>query len=88
MARPARIEFPDAFYHVTCRGNERRPICRDDRDRERFLHRPGAVAEGHCLRVHAYVVMRNHFHLLLETPQGQLSRAMGQLNGSYTQALQ
>ena len=85
MARPLRLEFAGALYHVTARGNERKPIYRDERDRRRFLERLGAVAGGFYLRVHAYVLMRNHYHLLVETPAANLSRAMRQLNGVYTQ---
>jgi putative transposase len=85
MARPLRLEFPGALYHVTARGNERKPIYRDEQDRRRFLQRLSAVAGGFRLRVHAYVLMRNHYHLLVETPAANLSRAMRQLNGVYTQ---
>jgi putative transposase len=85
MARPLRLEFPGALYHVTARGNERKPIYRDEQDRRRFLERLGAVAEAFTLRVHAYVLMRNHYHLLVETLAANLSRAMRQLNGVYTQ---
>jgi putative transposase len=85
MARPLRIELAGALYHVTSRGNERKPVYRDDRDRARFVERLAAVVETHRLRLHAFALMRNHFHLLVETPEANLSRAMGQLNGSYTQ---
>jgi putative transposase len=85
MARPLRLEFAGALYHVTARGNERKPIYRDERDRQRFLERLATVAAGFSVRVHAYVLMRNHYHLLVETPAGNLSRAMRQLNGVYTQ---
>jgi len=85
MARPVRLEFPGALYHVTARGNERKPIYRDDRDRERFLQRLSETVERYALRLHAYVLMRNHYHLLVETSEANLSRAMRQLNGVYTQ---
>ena len=85
MARPLRIEFPGALYHVTARGNERKPIYRDAGDRRRFLERLAGVAGTHRLAVHAYVLMRNHYHLLVETRAANLSRAMRQLNGVYTQ---
>jgi putative transposase len=65
--------------------NERRPVYRDDRDRMRFVERLAAVVDAHRLRVHAFALVRNHFHLLVETPEANLSRAMGQRNGSYTQ---
>jgi len=86
MARPLRIEFPGAVYHVTSRGNARRKIYRDDEDREAFLATLAWVAERFGWRCHAYCLMDNHFHLLLETPQPNLSRGMRQLNGVYTQS--
>jgi len=86
MARPLRIEYPGAYYHVTSRGNERKSIFRDERDRERFLDLLGRAAEQFHLRVHAYVLMGNHYHLLVETPRGELNRALRYLNGVYTQS--
>ncbi len=86
MARPLRIEFPGAFYHVTARGNERKPIYREDLDREQFLALLADAARRFHVVVHAYVLMRNHYHLLLETPEANLSRTLRQLNGHYTQA--
>ncbi len=83
MGRPLRIMYPGACYHVTARGNERRPIYRDDNDRQRFLHRLGEVVGRYRLILHPFVLMRNH--LLLETPEANLSRALRQLNGVYTQ---
>ena len=83
MARPLRIERAGAWYHVTARGLERRALFRDDKDR---LHWLELLAEGAGLWrlvVHAYVLMDNHFHLLLETREPNLSRAMQWLNGSY-----
>jgi REP-associated tyrosine transposase len=85
MARPLRITFPGACYHVTARGNARQRIYRDERDRETFLGRLAVVVGRYGLKLHAYVLMRNHYHLLLETPEGNLARAMRQLNGVYTQ---
>src|SRR5574341_1200890 len=85
MARLLRIEFPGALYHVTARGNERKPIYRDERDRRRFLERLAQVVRTYRVRLHAYVLMRNHYHLLVETPEANLARAMRQLNGVYTQ---
>lgn len=61
MVRPLRIEYPGAWYHVTCRGNERREIFTDDRDRERFLEILAANKELYGLQVHGYVLMANHF---------------------------
>jgi putative transposase len=86
VSRPLRLEFEGAVWHVTSRGNERRPVFRDDRDREAFLSILGRAAGLYRWRLHAYVLMRNHYHLLLETPEPTLSRGMRQLNGLYTQA--
>jgi REP element-mobilizing transposase RayT len=71
---------------VTCRGNERRDVFRDDGDRERFLAVLGRTVSLFRWRLHAYVLMGNHYHLLLETPEPTLSRGMRELNGIYTQA--
>lgn len=84
MARPLRIEFPGALYHVISRGNERRVIVRDDRDREKRLHWLQRTVEIYGWRLHAFAVMRNHEHLFVETPQANLSAGMQFLNGSYT----
>jgi REP element-mobilizing transposase RayT len=86
MARPLRIEFPGALYHVTGRGNARRPMVRDDRDRELFVEVLGRAVERYRLVLHAFCLMGNHYHLLVETPQAGLGRAMRHLNGVYTQA--
>jgi REP element-mobilizing transposase RayT len=86
MARPLRLEFPGAVYHITARGNERRNIFVDDEDRRCFLDRLGREIEQHGWLCHAYCLMSNHYHLLLETPQPNLARGMRRLNGSYTQA--
>ena len=67
MARPLRITYPGALYHVTTRGNERRPIFRDAQDRERFCERVAAAASRYRVVVHAYVLMTSHYHLLVET---------------------
>lgn len=84
MARSLRIEYPGAFYHITCRGNERRSIYRDDADRKAFLNRLKISLENYQVLLHAYVLMGNHFHLVLETPGGNLSAYMRHLNVSYT----
>jgi len=84
MARPIRIEFAGAVYHVMARGNERRAIFFDDLDRRRFLETLGEMAEQFGVRVHAYCLMRNHYHLVIETPQPNLSRAVGWLQVTYT----
>lgn len=85
MARPLRIEYDGAFYHVTSRGNERKAIFRDETDRELFLAIPGQVVERFHWLCHAYCLMGNHYHLVIETPDANLSRGMRQLNGVYTQ---
>jgi putative transposase len=84
MARPIRVEFPGAVYHVMARGNERRDIYRDDRDRRRFLETLGQAVEQYGLRVYAYCLMPNHYHLLVGTPRGNLSRALGWVQATYT----
>lgn len=86
MARPLRLDHAGAVWHVTGRGNERREIFGDDGDREWFLTILGRVVKVYRWRVHAYVLMGNHYHLLIETPEATLSRGMRQLNGSYTQS--
>jgi REP element-mobilizing transposase RayT len=76
MARPLRIQFPGAWYHVTSRGNERREIFCDDADRGRFL---GILAESAAIygvETHTYVLMTNHFHLVAHTPRANLNRFM------------
>ncbi len=84
MARALRIEQPGGRYHITARGNERKPIYRDDFDRAHFLELLAELGERFGARVHAYVLMDNHFHLLLETPEANLSEAMQWLNVSYS----
>ncbi|MCU1348813.1 MAG: putative transposase, partial [Acidobacteria bacterium] len=83
MARPLRLEFPDALYHVTSRGNEHRPIVKSDRDREAFLGFLEKAAKRFRWSVTGYVLMTNHFHLVIQTPEANLSRGMHWLNGSY-----
>lgn len=84
MARPLRVEFAGAWYHITARGNERRAIFRSERDREHFLELLAEAGRRFALRFHGYVLMPNHYHLILETSQSNLSRAMQWLNVSYT----
>src|ERR1039457_3861023 len=84
MTRPIRVEFAGAVYHVMARGNERREIYRDDEDRRRFLETVGEAATQFGLRVHAYCLMPNHYNVLVGTPRGNLSRAMGWLQATYT----
>jgi REP element-mobilizing transposase RayT len=85
MARPLRIEFPGALYHVTARGDGREDIYLDDGDRDQFLALLAHVVQRFHWRLHAYCLMNNHYHLLLETPEPNLSRSMRHLNGVYTQ---
>ncbi len=84
MARPLRIQYPGAYYHVTCRGNEGRKIVRDDRDRKIFLERLALSLEIYEVSLLAYVLMENHFHLLVMTPKGNLAEFMRHFNVSYT----
>lgn len=84
MARPIRVEFEGAVYHVTARGNERRAIYRDDQDRKLFLETLEQCADRFGAVVHAYCLMPNHYHLLFETPRGNLSRALGWLQTTYS----
>lgn len=85
MARPLRIEFEGAVYHITSRGNAKKDIFEDDSDREIFLKILGDVVKRYNWLCHAYCLMDNHYHLLVETPEGNLSKGMRQLNGLYTQ---
>lgn len=85
MARPLRLEFPEAVYHVTSRGNARQDIFLDDSDRERFLAILSSTVHRYNWLCHAYCLMGNHYHLLLETPDPNLSSGMRRLNGVYTQ---
>ena len=84
MPRKARVEYEGAIYHVMDRGNRLEEIYRDDRDREIYLKTLGEVCERCGWQVHAYVLMGNHYHLLLETPEANLSRGMRLLQGIYT----
>ena len=85
MARPLRIEYAGALYHVTSRGDRRERIYEDDGDRQAFLAVLESVVERFNWICHGYCLMGNHYHLLIETPDPNLSRGMRQLNGSYTQ---
>ena len=86
MAPPLRIEYPGAVYHVTSRGNARQDIVADDHDRMQFLALLAHVVDRFGWLCHAYCLMDNHYHLLIETPRPNLSQGMCQLNGCYTQA--
>jgi putative transposase len=85
MARPLRIEFGGALYHVTARGDRRETIFEDDVDRERFLEVLGEVVGVFNWQCHAYCLMGNHYDLIIGTPDGNLSKGMRQLNGVFTQ---
>jgi len=85
MVRPLRIEFPGAVYHVTARGNARTKIFEDDADRGELLCVLKQVVDRFDWLLHAYCLMGNHYHLMVETPQANLSAGMRQLNGIYTQ---
>ncbi len=84
MARPLRVEYEGAFYHITARGNEKASVFRDNRDYDRFLDLLGRMHERYGILVHAYVLMTNHYHLLMETPRGNLVATMHDLNTAYT----
>lgn len=78
------MDYPDTFYHVLSRGNERKEIFRDEKDHLRFLDTLGKMVERFKLEVHAYVLMKNHFHLLVHTKEANLSRAIQWLGVSYS----
>ncbi len=84
MARPLRIEYAEAVYHVTSRGNARRSIFKDDKDRGMLLNILEEVNDRYHWLCHAYCLMNNHYHLVIETPDGNLSKGMRHLNGVYT----
>jgi len=84
MARPLRITFPGAFYHVTSRGNERKAIFKRKRDREKFLEYLETASERYQAVIHVFCLMDNHYHILLETPRGNLPQIMHHINGAYT----
>ena len=85
MARPLRIEYENAFYHVMSRGNRRASIFEDERDHLRFIEILGSVCERFSWKVWARCEMGNHFHLLIQTLEPTLSRGMRQLKGVFTQ---
>ena len=85
MARPLRLEYPGAVYHITSRGNARNDIFIGDNDREDFLTILGGMIKRYNWLCHAYCLMDNHYHLLIETVDPNLSQGMRQINGVYTQ---
>jgi putative transposase len=84
MARPLRIQYENAYYHVTCRGNARQIIFSSDADRSTFLDLLGRSSDIYRTEILAYVLMDNHFHLLVKTPLGNLQEFMRHFNISYT----
>lgn len=84
MARALRIEFEGALYHITSRGNERRKIFFSKTDYDKFLHYVAEAKKKYGINIHCYVLMSNHYHLVVETPEANLSRAMHHINSSYT----
>jgi len=87
MPRQVRIEFAGAMYHVMARGDHREAIVRDDKDRKTFLRTLGEACGRTGFRIHAYVLMGNHYHLLVETPQANLAKGMGWLQNAYTRRI-
>jgi putative transposase len=85
MPRPLRIEYQGALYHVISRGDQREPIFLDDQDKSQFLNTLGKACLKTGWQVHAYCLMTNHFHQVLETPQANLAVGMKWLLGTYTQ---
>ena len=86
MARPLRVEYEGAFYHITSRGNARQEIFPDQTDRHCFLTYLAQCIDRYHWRCHAYCLMDNHYYLLIETLLPTLSKGMRHLNGSYTQS--
>ena len=84
MSRPLRIEYSGAFDHVTSCGNERKTVFQSNRDREKYLFYLESAHERYGAVIHVYCLMGNHYHLLLETPRGNLSKILHYINGAYT----
>lgn len=84
MARPLRIEYEGALYHITARGNERNTIYREEGDFKKFLDILSELPQRYGIVIHGYVLMGNHYHLLIETPKGNITRVMHYLNATYT----
>ena len=84
MTRPLRIQMEDGWYHVMSRGTERRAIFTDDRERIHFLDLLEKLMDSYRLIVHGYILMSNHYHLIVQTPEANLSKGMQWLNTSYS----
>jgi putative transposase len=84
MSRPLRIEYPGAVYHIISRGNERREIFLDDEDRLKFIDMLADYHDRLGILTHCYVLMDNHYHVVIETPKGNLLKVMHGLNSGYT----
>jgi len=84
MSRPIRLDYPSTFYHVLSRGNEKREIFGDEEDYLKFLNTLGKMVERFKIEIHAYVLMKNHYHLLLRTQEANLSRGIQWLGVSYS----
>ena len=86
MARRPRLKFPGAVYHVHARGNRKGTIFKDDRDREIFMELVVELSESYDIRFYGVCLMSTHYHLIIETPRGNISEAMRQLNGRFAQS--
>ena len=84
MARQLRLEYEGAFYHITSRGNERKRVYFSRYDYDKFKEYLGEAQDKYGFRLHCYVLMTNHYHLLIETPNGNISKVMHYVNGAYT----
>lgn len=84
VARPLRIQYPGALYHVTSRGNERKTVFRNDTDRNKFLSYLQSAHEKYGAIIHCFCLLCNHYHILLETPRANLSQILHHINGAYT----
>ncbi len=84
MGRPLRVEFSGAVYHITCLGNEKKRVFLDDTDRQKFLKILEDYHERYGILVHSYILMDNNYHLILETPKGNILKVMHGINSSYT----
>jgi putative transposase len=87
VARPLRIEYKGAFYHITARGNERRRIFFPKGDYDKFKEYLLEAREKFGYRLHCYVLMGNHYHLVIETPNGNMNKVLHYVNGSYANCI-